>query len=80
MNILGIFNIYYSQYCNKYQRVEYHCRGSQSGDRKAGSWRGSRLDSKADVDVAFEDDDIAVADVAFEDHDCVVGDGEMATA
>ena len=46
-----------------------------------GSWGGSRLDSKADVDVAFEDDDVADVAVAFEDHDCVVGDdGEKATA
>ena len=76
--------MYYSHCCNKYQRVEDHCRGSQFGDSSGGSavrdgsWRGSRLDSKADVDVAFEDD-IAVADVvvAFEDHDYVVGDDRL---
>ena len=46
-----------------------------------GSWRGSRQDSKADVDVAFEDDDIAAVAVAFEDHDYVVGDdSEKGTA
>ena len=79
--------MYYSHYCNKYQRVEYHCRGSQSCDSSGGSavrdgsWGGSRLDSKADVDVAFEDDDMAAVAVAFEDHDYVAGDdSEKGTA